>query len=231
MGQTTATDDDLSWASVPEPRSSAMPFVGESMTPWLLASLSIGVLILYLAVAGVEVGGTEQVVLTMGLCGTMTAAALVVVRSRRALAELVEEERSRPASDELVGPREGEHRPYAAGMERWTASTLELIEHALSQMGGAEGSPNHTTLVGAAEDTRELHALLAVDAAGELPINDQAKLHALCSLWETGQPRVEQIAGATDPVWYRQWRARAVADRQLRHGHSAVVAQPLPYRD
>lgn len=224
----TSADEDLFWAATPPSRASALPLIGESAVPWLAASLVIGVLALVLAVRGAELEATEQLVMAIGLAGTMTAAALVVVRSRRELEATVREERLRPAADELATPLGTERLGYGQGMEAWTGAVGELLEHAVSVL--AADAPERRTLVAAAEETRDLHDLLLVDAEGQLPINDQAKLHALGSLWETNQARIEELAGAVDPAWYRRWRARAVADRNLRHGLDPHHRLDLPYR-
>jgi hypothetical protein len=226
-----AADPADAWVG-PVRRESGMPIIGESVVPWLGAALVIGLLTLLLAVNGQDVGVTEQTILAVGLAGTMTAAGLVMARSRRALAEVVAEERLRPAVDQIAVPLGTDQVTYNEGMQRWTASVLELLEHAAEVM--AEESPrsaDHHALVSAAEDTRDLHELLAVEATGGMGINEQARLHALGALWETGQPRIEELAASTDPTWYRRWRARAVTDRNLRHGIDQHQRLDLPYRD
>jgi hypothetical protein len=205
-----------------------MPLIGESAVPWLTASLVLGLLALALAVRGTDLGTTETLALTVGLAGTMTAAALVVARSRQELEATVREERLRPSLDQVDAPADATF-TYTDGMQHWTRSVTELLEYALDTLDAA--APQRPTLAAAYEEARDLHELFTVDSRGELPINDQAKLHAIGRLWETGQARVEEMAGAVDPAWYRQWRARAVADRQLRHGEDNVATNPLPYRD
>jgi hypothetical protein len=222
------TSDDTFWADEPSSSTSAMPLIGESAVPWLTASLVLGLLALALAVRGVELGTTKTLVLAVGLAGTMTAAALVVARSRQELEATVREERLRPALDQMGKPLDPTL-TYTDGMQRWTGAVTELLEHALDTM--EPEAPHRATIAAAYEETRDLNELFTVDLQGELPINDQAKLHAIGSLWETGQARIEEMAGAVDPTWYRQWRARVVADRQLRHGHDAEPGTPLPYRD
>lgn len=215
----------------PVTRSSAMPVIGESAVPWLAASLVIGVLVLALAVSGNDVGTTEQMVLGVGLAGTLTAAGLVVTRSRRELAAVVAEERLRPAADQLSTPLGADQVTYNEGMQRWTSSVLELLEHAAEVMAAeSPRSAEHEAIVTAAEDTRDLRDLLAAEATGHMGINEQARLHALGALWETGEDRVEAMAAAADPSWYRRWRARAAADRNLRHGLDPHQRLDLPYR-
>lgn len=221
--------DDAFWADEPSgSTSSAMPLIGESAVPWLTASLLLGLLALALAVRGTELGTTETLVLTVGLAGTMTAAALIVARSRQQLEATVRDDRLRPALDEVAVPFDAAL-TYTDGMQRWTGAVTELLEHALDAMDAA--APRRATIAAAYEEARELHELFTVDSRGELPINDQAKLHAIGSLWETGQARIEEMAGAADPAWYRQWRARVVADRRLRHGQQTQPGTALPYRD
>src|SRR5690606_10167716 len=161
----------------PVRRESGMPIIGESVVPWLGAALVIGLLTLVLAVNGQEVGLTEQTILAVGLAGTMTAAGLVVARSRRARAEVVGEERLRPAVDQTAVPLGTDQVTYNEGMQRWTASVLELLEHAAEVLAAASPrSADHHALVTAAEDTRDLHELLAVEATGRMGINEQARL-------------------------------------------------------
>ena len=117
---------------------------------------------------------------------------------------------------------------YVAGMERWTAAMLELVEHALACTD--DGSAPATELAAAASDTRDLRELLDAGDAGELSINDLAVIHALCTLWETNQPRLEALAAATDPTWHRRWSARVVADRRLRQGGTVSAPLAVPYR-
>ena len=117
---------------------------------------------------------------------------------------------------------------YVEGMQRWSTTVLELLEHARGC--APEASKLATELEAAVEDTRELQQLLAASVDGELDINDAATIHAVCTLWETNQPRFENLAASSDPAWHRRWRARAVADRRLRHGGMVSVPVALPYR-
>jgi hypothetical protein len=113
-------------------------------------------------------------------------------------------------------------------MERWTSAVLELLDHAIDA-AGAE-SPLRDELVAAAADTLELHDLLSASTAGSMTINDNAMIHAVCTLWETNQARIEAIAADADPEWHRRWRARSVAERRLRHGTVSSDPIDLPYR-
>ncbi|MGV3759720.1 MAG: hypothetical protein ACO1PW_09295, partial [Actinomycetota bacterium] len=204
-----ATAPSDAWVG-PIRHDSGMPIIGESVVPWLGAALVIGLITLLLAVNGQEVGATEQMVLAVGMAGTIAAAGLVVARSRRALAEVIAEERLRPAVDQIAAPLGTDQVSYNEGMQHWTASVLELLEHAAGVLAAeSPRSADHQALVTAAEDTRDLHELLAVEAAGRMGINEQARLHALGALWETGEPRFEALAASADPAWYRRWRSRA----------------------
>lgn len=86
-----------------------------------------------------------------------------------------------------------------------------------------------TDLESAAADGRELLELLAETAPGALSIHDRAKIHSLCTLWDTDVARIEQLASSLDPGWHRRWSARSVADRRLRHQPTSVPVQDLPY--
>ncbi len=213
----------------PRRRSSALPLIAETLTPWLAAAFVVAVLNLLLLVGGNPLPVVEQSLLLVGMCATLAAGGLVSARSNRALEELMHDERARPAAEELVAPI-GDTRSatYLTGMDGWTTAMLELIDHAVSMTEA--GSPAHAELVAAGVETRDLRDLLHVEAVEDLTINDQAKLHALGSLWETSQRRVEHLAAEADPLFHRRWRARAVVARRLRHGHDLPATLVLPYR-
>ena len=203
-----------------------MPIVGESMTLWLVAALALAMANLALAVGGIEIVELGRALLLMGLCAALTAAGLVSARSTRLAQATLREERARPASEEL-GRGNDRAAPYARGMARWAEAMVELLDHG-SAIAEA-GSSVHTELTGAATEARDLRELFDVEA-DELSLNDQARLHALGSLWETGQPRLEQLVAELDPHWHRCWRARHVDARLLRHGHDLPRPLVLPYR-
>lgn len=207
--------------------SSAMPFIGESVLPWISASLVLGVVNVATAVRGQHLGTVEQLVLLVGLCGTVTAAGLVAARSHRAARAGVLVERARPAAEELAAPTEAGAVTYVEGMAHWTAAMLALIEHA--RQVAEPGSRADLELAAAAADTNDLHELMCAKPHDELTINEQAQMHALGSLWETNQARIEQIAAELDPIWHRRWRARSVVARELRHGHGTRQSLVLPY--
>lgn len=206
---------------------SAMPFIGESVLPWISASLVLGFVNVATALRGQHLATAEQLVLLLGLCGTVSAAGLVAARSHRATRAVVLVERARPAAEELSAPAEAGAVTYVDGMAQWTAAMLELIAHA---RGSAEpGGRADLELAAAAADTGELHDLMCAKPHEELTINEQAQMHALGSLWETNQARIEQLAADLDPSWHRRWRARSVVARELRHGHGARQSLVLPY--
>lgn len=213
----------------PRRRSSALPLMAEAMSPWLGAAFGLGVVNLMLLVSGHPPPVVEQSLLLGAMCSTLAAGGLVSARSTQELDEVIRDERARPASEELIGPSgDGRSASYVRGMETWTTAMLELIEHALSVVDPR--SPAHAGLTAAAVETADLRDLLRAESAEELTINDQAKLHALGSLWETSHLRVEHLAAEADPRFHRRWRARSVVARRLRHGHDLPGELVLPYR-
>ncbi|MEO7428619.1 MAG: hypothetical protein ABIY48_04460, partial [Acidimicrobiales bacterium] len=171
----------------------------------------------------------EQSILLLGLCAALAAGGLVSARSNRALRALIEEERARPATEELLGPvADARSATYLRGMDGWMTAMLDLIDHAVEVT--EPGSAVRAELVAAGVEARDLRDLVRSESASALTINDQAKLHALGSLWEASQRRVEHLAAEADPSWHRRWRARSVAARRLRHGQDQPRALVLPYR-
>lgn len=206
---------------------SAMPFIGESVLPWISASLVLGFVNAATALRGQHLATAEHLVLLVGLCGTVSAGGLVAARSHRATRADLLVERARPAVEELTALTAAGAVTYVEGMAQWTAAMLELIEHA---RGSAEpGSRADLELTAAAADTHDLHELMCAKPHDELTINEQAQMHALASLWETNQARIEQIAADLDPSWHRRWRARSIVARELRHGHGTRQSLVLPY--
>lgn len=206
-----------------------MPLVGESLTPWLAAAFLIGLVTVSLIVGGRPLPAFEQTMLFTGLFATITAGALVVVRTNQDLADSDREERERPPSEALTTlDRPVGTAAYVAGMHCWTEAMLELIEHAIACSD--EGSASVAELTTAAADTTDLRALLADGNDDTLTINELAVIHALCTLWEANQPWVEELAAAADDDWHERWAARHVADRRLRHGVATPEPLLLPYR-
>lgn len=208
--------------------SSPLPLSGDVTSPWLGAAFVLGVVNLAVVVQANDSAMLGQAVMLTGLCGTIAAAGLVSSRSHRADDLNLREERARPAAEELTHSSAAVgSASYLEGMGRWTGAMLELFEHAISETDPA--TLVHEELAAAAEETRDLHDLLDVESGDMLTINDQAKLHALGSLWETSQIRLEQLAAEVDASWHRRWQARNVVERRLRHGRDLPRALVLPY--
>lgn len=225
--------DDRRVTTAPDPalavrRRSALPLTAEDLIPWLSAAFVMASLNLVAAVWGVQLTLEGWAVLLIGLVATIVAAGLVAARERQEQERAAAEERARPSGDVLgMGAHDGSGPGYVTGMSRWSAAMLELIEHA------AEAAPpGHVqdSLLAASEDTRALCDLLHASEGHDIGLNDAAMLHAVCSLWETDQERVERLAAEVDPHWHRRWRARSITARRLRHGQVDADRLVLPYR-
>lgn len=196
------------------------------MAPWLAGALIIGTLNVALLVRGDDLTGLEQGVLGLAFCGALATAGLVSARSNRRVQEATLQERARPASEELEGGPDASV-SYLEGMRDWAGAVLELIEHGIEVTEPA--SALHKELTAAAADTKDLRDLMADGVANRAGLNDQARLHALGSLWETSQERIERLVADADPAWHRRWRARSVVERQLRHGQDLSRPFVPPY--
>jgi len=196
------------------------------MAPWLAGAIIIGVLNVALLVRGDDISALEQAVLGLAFCATLATAGLVSARSNRRVQQATLQERARPASEELEGPPDATV-SYVEGMRDWAGAVLELIEHGLAV--SEPGSAAHQELTAAAADTTDLRDLMAAGATSRAGLNDQARLHALGSLWETGQERIERLVADADPAWHRRWRARSVVERRLRHGQDLNRPFVPPY--
>jgi hypothetical protein len=226
-----AASDDRAPAlpSAPRRRRSALPLIGEPVAPWLAAAFVLAALNLAAVASGYQLPVLEQALLLIGLCATLAAGGLVAARSNRRLEASAREERARPAGEELVAPgSQPGSESYVEGMACWAEAVLELLDHAVDT--GRPKAPAHDELVAAAADTRELRDLLRSSSQSPLSINDAAMIHAVCTLWEVNEARVEALAAEVDLIWHRRWRARTVADRRLRHGSVAPQTLVLPYR-
>jgi len=213
----------------PSRRASALPALGERTAPWLAAAFVAAMVNLVLVLTGTPVTRSEQALLLLGLSAAVTAAGLVTARANREQAESDRDERARPALEELEhAPDDVASARYVDGMGRWVGAIVELLDHAVTE--ATPGSPAHGELVAATAEARELRDLLQVSASGTLTINEKATLHALCSLWEANQPRLERLAAQADPAWHRRWRARSVVEERLRHGTPDPRELVLPYR-
>jgi hypothetical protein len=209
------------------PRYASLPIIGEPMAPWLAGAIVIGVANAAMLVRGDHIPALAQAVLALGFGAALATAGLVSARSNRRLQAATLEERARPASEELEGGRSDVTLSYVEGMRDWAKAVLELIEHGISVT--EPGSVAHQELRTAAADTKDLCDLMDAGASSGAGLNDQARLHALGSLWETSQERIERIVADADPTWHRRWRAGSVVERQLRHGQDVNRPFVPPY--
>lgn len=197
------------------------------MAPWLAGAIIIGVLNVALLVRGDDISFVEQAALGLAFCAALATAGLVSARSNRRVQQATLQERARPASDELEGGPPDATLSYVEGMRDWAGAVLELIEHGITVT--EPGSAAHQELTAAAADTKDLRDLMGAGAASRAGLNDQARLHALGSLWETSQERIERLVADADPAWHRRWRARSVVERRLRHGQDLNRPFVPPY--
>ena len=168
----------------------------------------------------------------------VTATILVWTRSRQQELEVRQTELTRPALEEfanwanastLVESGERHLPPYGEGMLRYSAAVVELLEHAVEV--GLERGTDTAELAVARDDAAALNHLLRAMAAEPARLDKVAKVHTICSLWESSQDRVEQEAAALDPDFHKRWRARNIAVLRLRHGDRPRRNEPaLPYR-
>lgn len=207
-------------------RRSALPMSAEDLLPWLSAAFVMASLNLAAAVWGVKLTMEGWAILLIGLVATIAAAGLVAARGRQEMETAAADERARPA-DELLGADIRGGPGYITGMGRWSTAMQELMDHAVEE---APPGPIHESLVAARDDTKALRELLQASEGHDVGLNDAAMLHAVCSLWETDQERVEKLAADVDPHWHRRWRARSIAVRRLRHGRVDAERLVLPYR-
>jgi hypothetical protein len=227
---TAERQDDRSFPATRRHRSSAMPLVGENLAPWLAGSVVAAALVLLVVRSSQQPAAVEQGLLLLCSAAVLTGGGLVAFRSHRELRTSRREERARPAADQLEQATSAvRSMSYVTGMARWSGAVLELLEHALSTSD--EDPVARTHLSAAADETRDLHDLFTGEATRALTINDHAQLHALGSLWETTQLRIEGLAAQVDPRWHRRWKARSIVARNLRHGGDASPTPlVLPYR-
>ena len=214
--------------------AATLPASRERLLPWLGGAAVVALVILVVVTLGEgEPRPIEIASLLGGLGATIAVAGLVAARSSRAMEEAEREERARPAREQLTdldangyGEASGV-RSFVSGMERWTVSLLELIDHATGMTDQAEVREE---LVTAREDTDALRSLLHASSQRDLTLNEVATLHSVCALWETNQDRIEDLAASVDLGWHRRWRARSVVERLLRHGPPVDRDVALPYR-
>lgn len=211
----------------------ALAPVHERLVPWLLAAAIVAAVTLAAVVLGdARLSSPEMAVLVIALGATLAGAGLVAARTSSLVRATQREERARPARDELLDldaideADEPGSVSYVEGMERWTTALLELLDHASAQ---STEPAVREELTAAVADTDALRDLLRTSAQRGLNLNEVATLHSVCSLWETEQNRIEQLAAHVDPAWHRRWRARSVVARLLCHGSRARRELVLPH--
>jgi hypothetical protein len=212
----------------------------EPLAPWLAASL----LTLVAFVAGVVVGNsasaTHKAVLAVCFCAVVTATELVLHRVHRSENVALLALRARPAIDELTTGAAADARatnshtsnlpPYAAGMLRYSDAVVELLEHAVDV--ALQTDADTTELASGRDDAAALRNLLQSMAAEPVHLQQAAKVHTICSLWESNQARLEHLAADLDADFHRHWRTRHIATLRLRHGEAPQREDvAMPYRD
>lgn len=211
----------------------------EPLIPWLAASLLAAGAYAVGIVAGLSGAATQWVILTVACCSVLTATLLVWVRSRQQALEVRRAELLRPATEELspwavdstlVHTNDRHLPPYGEGMLRYSSAVVELLEHAVAV--ALQQGADTTELAAARDDAAALNSLLAAMATEPARLDKVAKVHTICSLWESNQDRFEADAAALDPEFHRRWRARHIAVIRMRHGERpSRVEASLPYRD
>ena len=196
---------------------------------WLGGAILIGCVQVGVAVAGVQPSLAQRAAMILGLCGSLAVAAVVAARSSREAAVMERLERARPALHEVSGVEDAGPSTYVEGMERWAEAMLELTSYAATTPAAVEAGLAQE-LATACDDTRELRDLLQANVRLPLKVSGMATLRSICSMWETEQARIEQMAASLDPEWHRRWRARSVVERLLRRGVREPEATILPYR-
>lgn len=165
----------------------------------------------------------------LGLCGSLAGAGVVAARSTRDAAVVDRQEHERPAAHEIACRDDEGPSQYLEGMERWTESMFELIDHAATSPAAIETGAC-AELRSAGDDTSDLRDLLHANRHLPLKVSGMATLRSICSMWEAEQARIEPLAARMDQEWYRRWRARSVVERILRHGRPPTTMPALPYR-
>ncbi|MEY2460314.1 MAG: hypothetical protein QOG30_2144 [Acidimicrobiaceae bacterium] len=210
-------------------RSSAFPRTAERLVPWLGGAMLIAGVQVVVELTGGQPTLPQRVGMILGLCGSLAVAGVVAARSSREAESADREERGRPALYEVSGPEEAGPLAYIESMKRWAEAMLELTEHA-SATPAAIDADVADELSSACEDTRALRDLLGANVNTPLKVTGMATLRSICSMWESEQGRIEQLAARMDPEWHRRWQARSVVERLLRRGVRQPEATALPYR-
>ena len=105
---------------------------------------------------------------------------------------------------------EPDTRRELAAMELWAAWIGKLMTHAAATANAGIGQ---RTLAGAAEDAQNLREALAAAGGGWLEPGQTSVLRSIYALWDVNQDRLERIAAAIDPEWYRMWEGRSASAR------------------
>lgn len=209
----------------------------EPLSPWLAASLLASGASIAGAVFGYSGHSTRSLLLLIVTATTLAATLLVWLRARGALETARREERARPATDELkpqtsaavLAWGDSSLPPYAEGMLRYATAVVELLEHSLDVALGR--GDDTTALAAARDDAVALVSLLHDMAAQRIRLDQAARVHTICMLWESTQQQIEADAAALDPEYHQRWRARHVAVIRLRRGERPErLTEALPFR-
>jgi hypothetical protein len=209
-------------------RDSALPRNSERLVPWLAGAAFIACLQVLVAFAGAQPSLAQRVGMILSLCGSLAVAAVVAARSSREARVVDHQEQGRPGLHEVSGPEDNGPSAYIDGMLRWAEAMLELTEHAAATPEAIEAELAGQ-LASACEDTRALRDLLRANVDTSLKVSAMATLRSICSMWESDQARIEQLAAGTDPEWHRRWHARSIVERLLRRGSRQLETTALPY--
>ena len=208
---------------------SGLPRTAERLVPWLGGAILIAGVQIVVELAGGQPSLPQRVGMILGLCGSLAVAGVVAARASREAAVADRQERERPALYEVSGAEEAGPSAYIEGMARWAEAMLELTEHAAAAPAATDVDVTGE-LTSACEDTLALRDLLRANVDAPLKVSGMATLRSICSMWESEQARVEELAARIDPEWHRGWRARSVVERLLRRGVRQAEATALPYR-
>ncbi len=109
-----------------------------------------------------------------------------------------------------------------AAMELWTAWVSKLMSYASLQASDAR---SFRTLHGAADDAASLRDALSAASTGWLDPEQTEVLRSIFELWDANLDRLERLAAAVDPEWYRMWCGRSASAR-LRPARPLEADQP-----
>src|SRR3546814_20946789 len=118
---------------------------------------------------------------------------MVAALSSRTLDTSVQEERARPAVEQLVDDgTELNTSAYVGGMVRWTGALLELVEHALEAAG--PDSVTHDELTADAAATAALRELLQATQPHPHAFNATTLSHPPCTICDPAPPQLTPLA-------------------------------------